>query len=202
MAGLSCKLYDDLVDNPFLKNHSTPFVLEFLKGIHTVLFTVVSLHEPLFYLCICFINIFHFFSSPASFELPYEKSCLYFFIVLFFFIKKINFHVNKMEYVLIPSIFIFGFIEPLFFKKEYSIVKFIFRGISSAACFVLSFISTSFMRYIFLYFSGYTLCSAYVQFYSIFKNVILSKKFKKIKKICNQQLEPYYKIWKELVKDI
>lgn len=186
IAGLSCKFYDDLVDNPFLNIHSTPFLLEFLKGIHTVLFTIVSLHEPIFYICIFLINIFHSFSSPASFESPYEKSCLYFFIVLFFFIKKCNFHVNKMEYVLLLLIILFlGFIEPSFFKEEYSTFKCIFRGISFFYCFVLSF-SSSFMRYVFLYFSGYTFCAVCVQYYSI---VTLSKKFKKIKKNAKELLK-------------
>jgi len=187
IAGLSCKFYDDLADNPFFKIHSTPFLLEFLKGIHTVLFTIISLHEPIFYIYIFLINIFHSFSSPASFESPYEKSCLYFFIVLFFFIKKCNFHVNKMEYVLLLLMILFlGFIEPFFFKEEYSTYKCIFRGVSFLYCFVLSFISSSFMKYVLLYFSGYTFCAVCIQCYSI-KN--LSKKIKKIKKYVKELLK-------------
>ena len=48
LAGTSCKLYDDLSDNPFLQQFKNDTFMEFLKGIHYISFTALSIDEPIF----------------------------------------------------------------------------------------------------------------------------------------------------------
>jgi len=177
MAGIVNKMHDDLIDNPLLKEFSSPFTLELLKGLHYILFTLVAVYEPTFWLIMYVFNFTHFIVNPSSYELPYEQSLLYSYLIFIFLIKKVTFDVNKFDYLFI-SFFVMGvLVEPFLTRKEISILKFGSRGILTFACLFFALFSSSVLiQMIFLYWAGYFGVSTLVQTYSLFK-----KRFKFIK---------------------
>ena len=59
ISGVSCKLYDDLCDNPHIVQYKTEYISELLKGIHYVSFTSVSIKYPYFYVVSVMANVLH-----------------------------------------------------------------------------------------------------------------------------------------------
>jgi len=171
LAGFSCKLYDDLDDNEALAFFKNETLMEFLKGVHYICFTTVSLDNSLWFIFNYIVNVGHHLTNKEAFSKPYERSLFFSFGILFLFINYRNIEtITGFEY-LILFLGLCGFlIEPLFNKSECSLNKLIHR-----CCFVLCFIILLFIpnmsniiRYAFLYAIGYFLLSVFVQYYSLF----------------------------------
>ena len=50
LGGAACKLYDELEDNIYLKQFKTALLMEGIKGLHYISYTVVSILDPLFFI--------------------------------------------------------------------------------------------------------------------------------------------------------
>lgn len=171
MAGLCAKLYDDLTDNPLLTQLSSPLILEYLKGVHYILFTILSLQEPMFWFIIYVANVIHFVINPSSYELPYEKSLLYSALLFFCFIKTFRVDFSAIDYLFICGFILGVSLEPLITPKEYSLLKLCSRTTLTWGClFCTLFSSSTIIKFIFLYWAGYFGCSSIVQFYSLYKD--------------------------------
>ena len=84
LSGLSCKLYDDLNDNIVLKKFYNTTFMEYLKGIHYISFTVISIDDPLSFITFYLANfLLHLLGNDDAFKEPYEHSLLYSFMLLF-----------------------------------------------------------------------------------------------------------------------
>ena len=172
-SGVVCKLYDDLKDNKTLLIFKNDVLMEMLKGLHYIAFTTVSLEEPLFYCFQVIGNIFHRFNNKSGYNEPYEKSVFFSFLLLllvldFNKIKQLTFNDFACTVVFITTLLS----EPLVFKTEYSIVKFIYRFfvVMFTSAFTLYFIksiSNSVLCLLF-YYLGYLLLSVCIQYYSVF----------------------------------
>jgi hypothetical protein len=191
-SGLACKLYDDLQDNYLLENFKNNTFMEYLKGVHYILLTTLSLENPLFFIFFYLGNFFYYLSNPIAFYEPYEHSLSYSFLllVMLFDYTKIT-NIYFFDYILIGLLFLINFFEPLFEKfmhkinscpltddselksdlnldKEFSYSKLytglFFLLVSILYCF-LSQSATTF--YIYCYFSGYFIVSVLVQYYSL-----------------------------------
>jgi len=175
LGGISCKVYDDLTDNyPELSKifNISDILLEFLKGIHYIFFTIVSIDNPLFFINLYMECVTHHFGNDKAFNRPYEISLFFSFGLLFFFInyKKIE-TIHWAEYVILFILLCGLLFESPIIKAEFSVIKFISRlfgtffFISLLCLFPNMSIS---MKYILIYFLGYTLMSAITQFYLVF----------------------------------
>jgi hypothetical protein len=172
LAGFSCKLYDDLDDNETISRFKNETMMEFLKGVHYICFTRVSLDSPFWFIFNYIINVAHHLTNKEAFSKPYEKSLFFSFGLLFFFINYNNIEpLQWFEYLILFGGLCSMFIEPLYNKSDYSSFKLIHR-ISSTLYFILllSFIPniSNTMKYICLYSIGYFLLSAFIQFYSLY----------------------------------
>ena len=188
-SGFVCKLYDDLKDNKTLLRFKTDILMEMLKGLHYIGFTIVSLEEPLFYCFQVIGNIFHRVNNKSGYNEPYEKSVFFSFLLLLFVldfnkIQKLTFNDFMCVIVFVTTLLS----EPLIFKTEYSIVKFIYRFfvVIFSSAFTLYFIkgiSNSVLCLLF-YYLGYLLLSVFIQYYSVF---IYKEEIKKQKKNKNKK---------------
>ena len=178
-AGVVCKMYDDLVDNPKLHKYKTEFLLELLKGLHYILFTFVSINEPIFFLMFCVSNTLYNICDKKAYHNPYENSVLYSFLSMFLLIDYNNFNINKLKinfvtvYVVI-SYFSFFILDSLLCKSEIGILKIISRTLALiwSLLIVLLFqnkISCAFINVMF-YNIGYLFISIMVQSYSLITN--------------------------------
>jgi hypothetical protein len=116
-SGLACKLYDDLQDNYLLEKFKNNTFMEYLKGIHYILLTTLSLENPLFFIFFYLGNFFNYLSNPIAFYEPYEHSLIYSFLLLVMLVdynKIIN--IYFFDYILIGLLFLINFLEPLFEK--------------------------------------------------------------------------------------
>jgi hypothetical protein len=176
------------VDNPKLQKYKTEFLLELLKGLHYILFTFVSINRPLFLIIHIITHILHHIFNKHAFNKPYEYSLLHSFLIVFLLIDYNNItkiSLNDLYFIIIISC---GFIiEPLFVKKEYSMLKIITRIyiiiIINSIC-IFSHLS-DFIKHIIYFYNGYFLISIMCQFYSLFmvkeENQKKRKREKKIK---------------------
>ena len=66
--------------------------MEFLKGIHYISLTSISIKEPLFFIIFCIAIVLNYFGNREEYSDPYERSLLYSFLLLFFILdyKKIT----------------------------------------------------------------------------------------------------------------
>jgi hypothetical protein len=92
LAGIVIKLYDDLDDNNFLQKFRNSTLMEFIKGLHYIIFTSLSIEEPMFFIIQYLSNILHCFGNKGAYSKPYDNSVLYSFLLLFIIIdyKKIT----------------------------------------------------------------------------------------------------------------
>ena len=201
IAGIVCKIYDDIQDNKNFHNYKkNKFLLELLKGIHFITFTTISIDKPLFFFVTVMIIIIQYITNKLSlqyltnensFYKPYENSILYSFSILFLLVdyKKINLNFNMEDYCLIIYLIICIFFEHLLiYKKEICLNKLLIRLVSVIFLLVsLLFINYNdkTIKYLIIYASGYLLVSIMVQYYSLFivpKNKISIEISNKIKK--------------------
>jgi hypothetical protein len=136
IAGVVCKLYDDLNDNDlfygtfWVKNKE--YVNEFLKGVHYILLTYVSTIYiyPIFFFvmpCICLYNL-----DPKAVENPYEWSGI---LILFLFSILLcinNFEkIKNYKFISCLILFVLGaYLDIIPLKNiEYGYTKLILRGI-------------------------------------------------------------------------
>jgi hypothetical protein len=192
LGGIFCKLYDDLTDNyPELsKNlYISDTFLEFLKGLHYICFTIVSIDNPLFFINLYVDCVTHHFGNDKAFNKPYEISLFFSFGLLFFFInyKKIEI-IDWAEYFILFILICGLFFETPIIKVEYSVIKFLSRLFGTFFFILLLYLFPNMsisMKYILIYFLGYTVMSAISQFYLVFiykKEEIDVKKEVEIKK--------------------
>jgi hypothetical protein len=176
LGGLAAKLYDDLSDNKMLKKYRNKTFIEFLKGIHYITFTTISIYEPLFYIIHLIANVINYIANMDAYNPPYEHSLLYSFLILFFILdySKIT-SICLMDKILTISFITSMFFEPIimfYFLKnsEFSFEKMIIRSIMAFNVFIAYLLSTSnTVKYTFAYCFGYLFCSAVIQAYSVYK---------------------------------
>lgn len=190
LAGLACKLYDDLSDNPLLAEFKSPELIEYLKGVHYILATTLSLHNPVCFMLIYMLCGFNSLADPQAYSNPYESSMLYSFAIVYLLINYDDLtSLNFYDVCCIPFVFLGMAIDNYFFTQEYSLCKLITRAIFACItlCITVLPLNSVTLKYIFMYGIGYLLCSAVVQYYSLLtyyrKPKPKSKRSKRIQKI-------------------
>jgi hypothetical protein len=167
--------------------------MEFLKGIHYILFMSLSIEEPLFFLFSYLLNILHSFGNKESYNKPYEHSLLYSFVLLFFIVdyKKIT-SLCLFDKLLIISGILMAALEPLIgpaVKDEYSFAKMICRVILMVFQIILCcFIRSNGLKYATIELIGYLFISVLVQLYSL-RMEKLKIEFEKELKTTNQLIK-------------
>ena len=159
LGGISCKVYDDLTDNyPELSKifNISDILLEFLKGIHYIFFTIVSIDNPLFFINLYMECVTHHFGNNKAFNRPYEISLFFSFGLLFFFInyKKIE-TIHWAEYGILFILLCGLFFESPIIKAEFSVIKFISRLFGTFFFILLLYLFPNMsisMKYILIYF--------------------------------------------------
>jgi hypothetical protein len=178
LAGMSAKAYDDLQDNYKLKAFKSETLMEYLKGLHYISLTVISIDDPNFFYIFVIANILHHITNVDGYTNPYEHSLLYSFLLLFFVVQPTMPHMGKMDWLLAVSICTSMWLEPVYSvyllkDKEYSFFKFISRIGMLIGTIIVFFLSTSkTVQYLICYFIGYSVVSTMVQYYSIKKKKI------------------------------
>lgn len=185
-AGVVCKMYDDLVDNPKLKKYKTEFLLELLKGLHYILGTFISMNDAMYLIFLYATCLLYTFSEKKSFVNPYEHSFLYSCLIVFLLIDY-NF-INSLPFLELLFILIYStysyLLEPNITKKEYSLLKLIIRIIIFTS--VLSGFYINFMpsfKHISTHFIGYFGVSIIIQCYSLLTHKNKKKRRNKKNKI-------------------
>ena len=177
LAGIVIKLYDDLDDNNFLQKFRNSTFMEFIKGLHYIIFTSLSIEEPMFFIIQYLSNILHCFGNKGAYSKPYDNSVLYSFLLLFIIIdyKKITSFCLSDKLISIIFIMMFA-IEPLisepvigfYINPEYSFIKMITRSVTMILYIILNYFSISnTVKYITSYTIGYVFISVLVQYYSL-----------------------------------
>lgn len=172
-AGIAAKLYDDLEDNNFLQKFRNNTLMEFLKGIHYILFMSLSIEEPLVFIIQYVTHILHSFGNKESYNKPYEHSLLYSLLLLFFIVdyKKII-SLCLLDKLIIIVLILTAALEPLIspaLKDEYSFAKLISRVIVLIFQIILCyFIRSDGLKYLTIEFIGYLFISVLVQCYSLY----------------------------------
>jgi hypothetical protein len=174
LAGVSCKLYDDLEDNELLSSFKTPFILEVLKGFHYVLFTCVSLHSAVFFYFNYFLNFLHLLTNKNAYSNPYEKSVIFSFGILFFILNKsevsVDFNIHDSVTFLFGCLLMYT--EHLICPDEISTKKLLCRVIFfilfPLGTLWLSWVQSPAIKYSCWYQIGYGIISVIVQYYSLF----------------------------------
>jgi len=174
LGGFFNKIYDDLNDNKLLQKFRNDTFLEFLKGTHFILFTTVSIEEPVFFIILYIANVLNYFGNNYAFSESYEYSLFYSFMLLFFIIdyKKMT-NICVSDILLMVSASLTHFIEPIimkyFFKdSEFSFEKMILRSITLIGVVIYFLFTTSRpIKFLLSYYIGYFLFSVLVQCYSL-----------------------------------
>jgi hypothetical protein len=171
LAGVVCKLYDDVNDNQLLKQYKKPTLMEALKGLHFITCTILSIESPIFFLILYSMNALNRVTNRKGFSEPYERSGFYSFAILFLFIdySKIV-ALSKYDYGMICLYLLGSLVESKISKEEISKFKMLFRFAMSAIMlvFINIFTLTDGVIYISLYNIGYTIISSLVQYYSLY----------------------------------
>jgi Skp family chaperone for outer membrane proteins len=210
LAGAVAKLYDDLEDNNFLQKFRNSTLMEFLKGLHYISFTTLSIEEPMFFVLNYLYNIVHSFGNKEGYSQPYEHSLLYSFLLLFIIIdyKKITSFCLIDKLIILAGILMSG-LEPLVFNfdskdSEYSFGKMKGRIITMILQIIICYFSISnTTKYITSYIIGYLFISVLVQLYSLRMEKLKieiekeEKEVKEVKEIEEKEIEKK-KIEKEI----
>ena len=173
LAGAAAKLYDDLEDNNFLQKFRNNTLMEFLKGIHYILFMSLSIEEPLLFIIQYVMNILHSVGNKESFSKPYEHSLLYSFLLLFLIIdyKKLT-SLCLFDKLIIIAFILMAVLEPLIgpaVKDEYSFAKLNARVIVMVFLIIQCyFIRSNGLKYLTIEYIGYIFISVLVQLYSLY----------------------------------
>jgi hypothetical protein len=174
LAGLSVKVYDDLNDNVILQKFRNDTFMEFLKGFHYILFTSISIEEPLFLIIQYVANVLNYIGNTDCWCNSYEHSLLYSFMLVFILIdyKKIK-QIPFLDMLLMIGIFIGTLTEPIamcYFLKnsEFSFQKMIIRILLILTLVVCNYLSESMaLKHWYYYMIGYFIFSVLVQYYSL-----------------------------------
>jgi len=200
LAGAAAKLYDDLEDNNLLQKFRNSTLMEFLKGLHYISFTTLSVEEPMFFVLNYLYNILHSFGNKEGYSKPYEHSLLYSFLLLFIIIdyKKITSFCLIDKLIILAGILMSG-LEPLVFNfdskdSEYSFGKMKGRIITMILQIIICYFSISnTTKYITSYIIGYLFISVLVQLYSLrmekLKIEIEKEKEKEVKEIEEKEVK-------------
>jgi len=189
LAGISCKLYDDIQDNPNLLSLNNPYINEMLKAVHYILVSIVSIYYPWFYVLLSSLHISQYGEAfyniinnnkwkSSSYENPYEFIGLLTYIVVFGIIlfpqytKNINY---KSDYIILAITLIVSFAESMSSNEktnEYSYKKLFIRiALCIFIIYLLTVIEKSPDTTMFgLYILGYIILSVFVQAYSLYQN--------------------------------
>ena len=168
IAGMACKIYDDLQDNPLLKRYKNKTFMEALKVVHTMLFTIISLKHPMFfYFVFASIVLPNCIANPASYSNAYESAVLWSFPLLLFYMKWPN-PITKIEIFFCFMLISTNVFETYYGQEEYSYVKCVTRFYF---CFlsILFYVFSTTLRPLMAYCVGYFLVSSLVQVYSVTK---------------------------------
>jgi hypothetical protein len=172
-AGLACKLYDDLVDNPLLVPYANPVLMEFLKGVHYVLGTTVALHEPMYLVIMYAANLVHYTFSPKSYSLPYEKSTLYSFFFLMLLVNSFRVDFSNYDYLFLAVYLLGHAIDPFVVANDVSLFKLCVRFCWLCwSLFYALFSASNIMQLCYMYIAGYLAGSVAVQAYSLYTEAI------------------------------
>ena len=170
IAGMACKLYDDLKDNPLLKKYRNKTLMEALKIIHAIFFTIISLKDSTFYYIFCLSIVLNIVSNPTAYTNPYECSMLWVYPLLFFYMKQPTL-ITKKEIFFIMAFLSTNFCESYYSQEEYSYLKCAIRLYFCILSAILYYLSTSpTLHYLMAYFVGYFGVSFFVQLYSVRKS--------------------------------
>lgn len=171
LAGLACKLYDVLSDNPLLADFKTPVLMEFLKGAHYVLFTTISLHNPVFFMLLFAICSIHSQVDPNAWTEPYESSLPYSLGMIYFLVQYDSLPSLNVYDVCCLIVTLFTIVaEPYVMHKEVSLCKLIVRAyfVCAMFCMIVLPLNSITLKYMFSYSIGYCLCSVFSQYYSLY----------------------------------
>jgi len=169
VAGIACKVYDDIVDTDI---KVSDVMKESLKGLQWMFLAILSVNDFNFTLLMLLSNIVHYLSNKEAYSLPYERSLLYVYPILLL----LSFHTR--EYLNIYSIFIIIYIilwcciEPRTILENESYKKIINRFVcvlfpTFIALYNSSYISSSIIKYIY-YCIGYVVISILFQLYMLY----------------------------------
>ena len=167
IAGMACKIYDDLQDNPLLKRYRNKTCMEALKIVHVMFFIIVSLKDATFYYLFCLSIILNAFSNPSAYTNPYENAMLWVYPLLFFYMKQPTL-ITTHEVLYILSFLATNWFESYLCQEEFSYLKCCNRLYFCIACAIMYYKSTSpTLKHLMTYFIGYFGVSFCVQLYSI-----------------------------------
>jgi hypothetical protein len=174
LGGMSAKLYDDINDNNNLNKFKNEYFMEFLKGVHFITFSSISIEDPLFFIVSYIANVLNHLSNDDAYKEAYEYSLFFSFFLLFVIIdyNKIS-YISFIDYLLLFVMCLNMYIEPIIMKyfvknSEFSFAKLIIRSIlfiASMMCYTIGISKTT--QNIYLYCAGYFIISIIVQCYSL-----------------------------------
>jgi hypothetical protein len=173
LGGLTNKLYDDLNDNCILNHFRNDIFLEYLKGIHFISFTSVSIEDPLFFIFLYTVLIVNRYTNCDAYTEPYEKSLFYSFLLIFVILDytKIT-NIGLFDKISLIMFCITMGSEPVCVKNiEHSFLKLITRIIGLIGTTLICLFGTyNTTKHVFSYCAGYYLMSVLVQYYSLINN--------------------------------
>ena len=187
LAGVFCKIYDDLNDNnlfhSFHLEKNKEYINEFLKTFHTILLIYVSSTHIYPLLLFVIPNILLFIIDSKAFEMPYEYSGIiaFFLFSLYLIISNLSKLKPLFNYYVLLLTIIFLFItylsDTLLFKNvEFGYKKIAVRGFSTIMWILMLVINYCFklcpdeLLFCLWYFIGYCLTSCMFQLYLIKQN--------------------------------
>jgi hypothetical protein len=179
LSGLFNKMYDDLSDNPLLDAFKTPALMELLKGLHYVLLTAISLHNPVFFILLFVISGLNSLADPSAWTGPYETAVPYSLGMIYLLIDYTKLSpLNLYDIFLVPVIIATNVLEPLVLPHEFSILKLIVRAhiVCGLMCMMVLPIFSDTTKYLCAYYTGYFLWSVISQYYSLRKTKKKKKK--------------------------
>lgn len=181
LAGFVNKMHDDLLDNPILEAFKTPALMECLKGMHYILFTTISLHNPVFFMllfAICGVNAV---VDPNAWTGPYESSLPYSLGMIYFLVHYEPLPLLNVYDVCCLIATVLTIVAETR-MKEYSLCKLIVRAyfVCAMLCMIVLPLNSITLKYIFAYCIGYCLCSVFSQYYSLY--TMSNKKELKVQK--------------------
>jgi hypothetical protein len=192
IAGMFCKIYDDLNDNDlytgtvFFKNKD--YINEFLKGMHYLLLGYTSYNYIYPMMLVTVLNVLLFVSDSKAFELPYEFSGLITFVLftIFLVINNLSELKSILNYNIIFMVIAYMGLTHLFdtllFKNvEFGYKKLAVRGVSSVLMISLLTMNYKFkmlpdeLMYCLWYPIGYCVTSCFFQIFLIYKSTNATK---------------------------
>lgn len=213
IAGVLCKIYDDLNDNDlftgtvFFKNKD--YINEFLKGMHALLLGYISYDYIYPMMLFTVLNVLLFVSDSTAFELPYEFSGLIASVLftIFLVINNLSELKSILNYNIIFMVIAYMGLTHLFdtilFKNvEFGYKKLAVRGFSSV--FMISLLTMNYkfkmlpdeLMYCLWYPIGYCVTSCFFQILLIHKSTNAIKEPETAKEPVKEQ-EPVKEPMKE-----